>query len=99
MIYVYFLKLSNGDIYKGLTESISRRIEEHKRGSVESTRNYRPFTFIGYEAFKLKTDAERREKFLKSTEGLRLLKLQYKDILEASTKFSCEAYPILGDVA
>jgi putative endonuclease len=81
LVYVYFLKLSNGDIYKGLTGDISRRLVEHHRGIVESTRNFRPVTLIGYEAYQLKSDAERREKFLKSTEGMRLLRLQYKDVL------------------
>ena len=81
LIYVYFLKLSNGDVYKGLTGNISRRLAEHERGIVESTKNFRPVKLIGYEAYYLKSDAERREKFLKSTEGIRLLKLQYKDAL------------------
>lgn len=81
MVYVYFLKLSNGDIYKGLTEDLDRRFEEHKQGKVESTRNFRPLMVIGYEAYVKKSDALRREEFLKTTEGRRLLKLQYKDII------------------
>lgn len=81
MFYIYFLKLSNEDLYKGLTSDLRRRIFEHKRGKVGSTRNYLPIELIGYEAYSLKTDAERRERFLKTTEGRRLLKRQYKDIL------------------
>ena len=81
MIYVYFLKLANGDLYKGSTSDLKRRIEEHTLGKVESTKNYRPFVMIGYEAYQLKSDAQRREKFLKTTEGRRLLKQQYRDIL------------------
>lgn len=81
MTYVYFLRLSNGDIYKGLTEDISRRIAEHERGIVESTKHYWPLRLIGYEAYHLKSDALRREKFLKKSEGIKLFKLQYKDIL------------------
>ena len=81
MNYVYFLKLNNGDLYKGLTADLKRRIEEHNSGKVESTKNFRPVTLIGYEAYLLKTDAARREKFLKTTEGRRLLKQQYRDIL------------------
>ena len=81
MFYVYFLFLSNGDIYKGYCSDVKVRLNEHELGKVESTRNYRPVELIGYEAFLLKSDAQRREKFLKTTEGRRLLKQQYRDIL------------------
>ena len=81
MRYVYFLRLSNGDIYKGITGNLKRRISEHESGKVESTKNYRPVWLFGYEAYLSETDARRREKFLKTTEGRRLLKQQYKDIL------------------
>ena len=81
MVYVYLLILSNGDIYKGLTENLKRRLEEHESGKVESTRNYGPVKLIGYEAYLLKSDAERRERFLKTTEGRRFLKQQYRDVL------------------
>ena len=82
MYFVYFLKLSNQDIYKGMTNDVQRRITEHNNGNVESTKAYRPLTLIGYEAYYLKSDAERREKFLKTTEGRRLLKQQYRDIID-----------------
>jgi len=82
MFYVYFLWLSNGDIYKGVTEDLKRRVAEHTRGNVESTKNYGPVKLIGYEAYRLKSDAWRREKFLKTTEGRRLLGLQHRDVLK-----------------
>ncbi len=81
MYYVYFLKLVNGDVYKGLTNDLKRRVKEHSLGQVDSTKNYRPAALIGYEAYQLKSDAQRREKFLKTTEGRRLLNRQYRDIL------------------
>ncbi len=81
MYYVYFLYLSNGDIYKGSTGDVMRRISEHEQGKVESTRHYRPVQLIGYEVYTLKSDALRREKFLKTTEGRRLLNQQYRDII------------------
>ena len=82
MYYVYFLLLSNKDIYKGSTGDLKRRMYEHEQGRVESTRNFRPFRLVGYEAYVLKSDAERREKFLKTTEGKRLLRQQIRDILQ-----------------
>jgi putative endonuclease len=81
MYYVYFLFLNNGDIYKGSTNDLKRRISEHRMGRVTSTKHKRPFEFIAYEAYMLKSDAVRREKFLKTTEGIRLLRLQLKDCL------------------
>jgi len=80
MYYVYFLFLNNQKIYKGFTTDLIRRIKEHKTGEVASTKNKKP-TLIHYEAYLLKTDAERREKFLKTTEGRRLLRRQLKDLL------------------
>ncbi len=81
MYYVYFLFLSNADIYKGSCADVKVRLVEHELGKVESTRNYRPLRLIGYEAYALKSDAQRRERFLKTTEGRRLLKQQYRDII------------------
>lgn len=81
MYYVYFLILKNGDTYKGSCSNLKKRIKEHELGKVESTRNYRPFKLIGYEAYLLKSDAQRRERFLKTTEGRRLFGKQYRDII------------------
>jgi putative endonuclease len=81
MHYVYLLRLANNDIYKGSTSDLRIRISEHQNGKVQSTKNFRPIKLIDYEAYLLKTDALRREKFLKTTEGKRLLKQQYRDAL------------------
>lgn len=81
MHYVYILLLNNGDLYKGSTASLMDRLAAHHNGKVESTKNFRPFKLIHYEVYQLKSDAERRERFLKTTEGKRLLRHQIKDIL------------------
>jgi putative endonuclease len=72
-------------LYKGLTSDLKRRIKEHKNGKVHSTRHKRPVKFIHYEAYLLKSDALRREKFLKTTEGRRLLHQQIRGILGIKT--------------
>jgi putative endonuclease len=92
MYYVYFLLLSNGDLYKGFTEDVHRRIKEHEDGKVDSTKNYRPLFLMGYEMYKLKSDALRREKFLKTTEGRRLLNLQYKDCIQKLREMSSSGH-------
>lgn len=81
MFYVYFILLDNGDIYKGFTKDLKRRWKEHVRGNVSSTQRYLQKKLIGYEAYCLESDARRRESFLKTTEGRRLLKQQYRDII------------------
>lgn len=81
MYHVYFLLLNNADIYKGTSNDLKRRMSEHQNGKVSATKNYRPLKLIGYEAYILKSDATRREKFLKTTEGRRLLKQQYRDVI------------------
>ena len=82
MYYLYVLFLSNGNLYKGTTSDLKRRISEHKRGKVISTKGKNP-KLIHYEAYLLKSDVERREKYLKTTEGRRLIKQQIRDILNS----------------
>jgi len=81
MYHVYILLLKNKKLYTGFTEDLIRRKEEHDDGKVKSTRNLLPVKLLHYESYLLKTDAMRREKFLKTTEGKRLLKMQIRDIL------------------
>jgi len=83
MYYLYILLLSNGDLYKGTTDDLQRRFKDHQSGKVESTKNYLPAKLIHYEAYVLKSDCLRREKFLKTNEGRKLLKRQIRDILTA----------------
>jgi len=82
MFYVYFLSLNNGEIYKGFTSDLKRRIEEHNTGKVTSTEHKRPVKLIHYEAYLLKEDAERREKYLKTTYGRRDIKRQLSSLLK-----------------
>jgi len=81
MYYVYLLLLKNNQIYTGITQNLKQRLSEHINGKVKSTARRRPLKLIHYEAYLLKSDALRREKFLKTTEGKRLLRQQLKDLL------------------
>jgi len=82
MYYAYVLLLKNKTLYKGSTGDLKTRYEKHKLGGVASTKHKRPLKLIHYEGYLLKSDAQRREKFLKTTEGGRLLKRQLRDILK-----------------
>jgi putative endonuclease len=81
MYYVYILRLGNGQLYTGFTSDLKRRMAEHHAGKVKSTQHRQSVRLIHYEAYALESDARRREKFLKTTEGKRLLKQQIRDAL------------------
>ncbi|MDO8626491.1 MAG: GIY-YIG nuclease family protein [Candidatus Magasanikbacteria bacterium] len=80
MYYTYILLLKNGDLYKGSTADLAKRVNQHKQDRVASTKNKMPM-LVHYECYLEKSDAERREKFLKTTEGKRLLRQQIRDFL------------------
>jgi putative endonuclease len=61
---------------------LRKRFAEHQKGLSPATRPYRPFVLIFYEAYKAKSDAKRREKYLKTNQGKRALRLMLKDSLE-----------------
>ncbi|MBL7150244.1 MAG: GIY-YIG nuclease family protein [Candidatus Pacebacteria bacterium] len=76
MYYIYILLLNNNQIYTGFTKNLKERFKEHYVGKVKSTAKRRPLKLIHYEAYFLKEDALRREKFLKTSDGKRFLKQQ-----------------------
>lgn len=71
-------------IYKGYTQNLERRLRDHEAGKVQSTKKYIPCRLLGYEVYTVQSDALRREKFLKTTEGIRYLKQQYRDSIAQS---------------
>ena len=75
MFFVYAISsLNRNYIYVGLTNNITRRIEEHQRGSNRTTKAYRPFKLILLEEYKTRVEARKREKYLKSGIGKEFLK-------------------------
>lgn len=85
-VYILYSKRDNG-LYIGLTRELKRRIAEHKRGAVVSTRHRLPIQLIHYEAFLLEKDARAREEYLKSGYGRKQLKSQLKQFFK---KFKIE---------
>ena len=80
MFYVYILKLNNNQIYTGFTEDLKQRINYHERGKSKFTSKRLPVKLIHYEAYILESDARRREKYLKTTEGKYFLRQQLKEL-------------------
>ena len=82
MYYVYVIKSVRKDwIYVGYSEDLKNRFSQHQKGLSAATRPYRPFILIFYEAYKVKSDAKRREKYFKTNPGKRTLKIMLKESL------------------
>ncbi len=68
--YVYVLRsLKDGRRYIGSTGNLERRLSEHDRGLVKSTRHRRPLELVYHEVFDSKEEAQERERFFKSGKG------------------------------
>ena len=74
--------MSNGQIYTGFTANLKQRFRQHAAGNVATTSKYLPITIVGYEAYSQKSDAQRRERFMKTSEGKMLFKQQYRDAID-----------------
>jgi len=74
MFFVYILKSQkNGRFYIGQTNNIDRRIKRHNMGLVSSTMNHRPYQLAYIEKFDSRSEAMRREKYLKSLKNIRYI--------------------------
>ena len=84
MYYIYVLQSKKDDSwYIGCTNDLNSRLKQHNLGKSKYTKNLRPWKIIYYEASFNKTDAFRRERYLKSGYGRRFLKSRLKYYLEA----------------
>lgn len=81
--YAVYILLSekDGNFYVGITADLSRRLDEHHQGRNTSTASRRPFRLIHAELYSSKEDAIRRETYLKTAKGRRVLKLMLADTL------------------
>lgn len=83
MHYVYILQsVKDKTLYKGWTSDLRRRIQEHNSGKGFYTSQHIPFKLIYYEAYLLKVDAEARERYLKTSMGMRVIKKQLGNYLK-----------------
>ena len=64
--YVYVPgSIKTGGVYVGCTGNLDRRISEHTRGEVFTTKKILPVELVYFEAYRSKQYAEQREKSLK----------------------------------
>ena len=70
MFYVYVLRsVEKGRRYVGMTNHLDRRLKEHNEGKNRSTKGFAPFELVYIEEFEERTEARKREKYLKSGIG------------------------------
>ncbi len=80
--YVYvLLSKKDGNFYIGYTDDLKKRLDEHNKGKVQSTKTRTPLILVYYEACRNQKDAIRREKKLKTTWGKRYIKSRLKQYL------------------
>jgi len=77
--YVYIIQsLKDGKFYTGQTSNPKRRLAQHNRGEVPSTKARKPFKLIYWEPMKTRSAAMKRERKLKTLDRARKLRLIQK---------------------
>ena len=72
MYYLYIIKNDHKDWhYIGIAKNLQNRLAEHNAGEVKSTKAYGPFKIVHTEMFLSKTEARKREIFLKKNSVVR----------------------------
>lgn len=80
MYYTYVLEsINHPELYIGYTQDLKNRLIEHNKGLNQSTKRYLPWKLIYYEACLNQDDAKRREGYMKTSQGRRLVKLRLKE--------------------
>ncbi len=75
MYFVYVIySISRGTRYVGSAEDVVQRVSEHNAGRCRYTSGRRPWELIYTEEYSARSDAMRRERFLKSGQGREFLR-------------------------
>ncbi|OGH92235.1 MAG: hypothetical protein A2534_01875 [Candidatus Magasanikbacteria bacterium RIFOXYD2_FULL_39_9] len=72
--YVYVLEDVNGKKYKGITNNLDRRLQEHRRGKTITTSKMKDIRVSYYEQYATFVEARAREVYFKTAAGRRFLK-------------------------
>lgn len=74
MFTVYVLKSDRDEIrYVGSGMDANERLRRHNKGDYRFTKGHRPWRLVYKETFKTRSEAVRREIFLKSGQGRKFL--------------------------
>ncbi len=74
--FVYVLKsVKDENLYTGFSENPDKRLKEHNSGKTKSLYKRRPLIMLYKEEFNDELEARRRERFLKTGQGRKSLRL------------------------
>ena len=76
VVYVLYSKKYDR-FYVGFTQDLKRRLKEHNSGKTKSTKAYLPWVVVYTERVEERTQARKREKYLKSGVGREFIKKKY----------------------
>ncbi|MGO4920656.1 GIY-YIG nuclease family protein [Maribacter spongiicola] len=75
MYHVYVLRSEvDGRLYKGMTNDLQKRIEQHNLGRNKSTKGFLPWVLMYSEEFETRLEARNKEKYFKSGVGREFLR-------------------------
>jgi putative endonuclease len=75
--YVYVIRSEGyNSNYVGSTNDVEKRLSEHNAGKCRYTSGRRPWVLVYKESYPTRSEAMKREKFLKSGQGRKFLKEQ-----------------------
>ena len=76
MYFSYILKNPSGILYKGSTNNLDTRIEQHNGKTIfrSFTKKRGPWELVYFEKFLTRAEALKREKFFKTGKGREFLK-------------------------
>jgi putative endonuclease len=78
--FIYILLSKNAPkTYAGVSSDPIKRLSEHNIGSNDYSRKYKPWKLFYTEKFGSRSEALRREKYLKSRSGRRFIKKLMED--------------------
>jgi putative endonuclease len=70
MYFVYVIRnQSSGRNYTGYSADLTQRLGQHNHGITKSTKNRGPWRLLHQEEFATRSEAMKREKFLKTGKG------------------------------
>lgn len=67
-VYILRSQVDNG-YYIGQTENLEQRMALHNQGRVQSTKSRRPLVLVMSQSFPTRTEARKRENYLKKLKG------------------------------
>ena len=78
--FAYVLLCSNNSLYRGYTNDLDKRLEQHKSGKgAKYTRMHKPIKIVYSEQFDTKEEAMKRERYFKSVVGRKWLAEKLKE--------------------